>query len=226
MRRIWFLPVLTLILSVGPAVTPLASQTPAPAVQLQDYAALIGAFPAPGSDGAKADLAILLWQQRSRTPIEVRRAESEVILHLGIFSEVTGKDLDAGPFPRTRALAEDLQAALRQVTAPLKVQFARPRPYDAFQQIKPAVKLEPSLSYPSGHASWGMVQATLLAALQPQRREAILERGRLVGYDRVLGGVHYPSDVDAGQLLGPAFAQAWLAVPEHQKRLEEARAEW
>jgi acid phosphatase (class A) len=226
MRRTWFFPVVSLILAVGPAFTPLASQAPAPVVQRQDYASLIGAFPPAGSDGAKADLAILLWQQRSRTPAEVRRAETEVILHLGIFSEVTGKDLDSGPFPRTRALADDLQAALRQVTAPLKVQFARPRPYDAFHQIKPAVKLEPSFSYPSGHASWGMVQATLLAALQPQRREAILERGRLVGYDRVLAGVHYPSDVDAGQLLGPAFAQSWLAAPANHKRLEEARSEW
>jgi acid phosphatase (class A) len=156
----------------------------------------------------------------------LRRAETEVNLHIGIFSEVTGKDLALGPFPHTRALAEELQKDLRQVTGPLKLKFARPRPYDAFHQIKPAIQLETSYSYPSGHASWGSAEATLLAELEPERRSAILERGLMVGYDRVLGGVHYPSDVEAGQILGPAFAQAWMALPAHRKRLEEAKGEW
>lgn len=229
MRRTRFLPMFALLLALAPGFTALASQTAA--VQAapetpQAYAALIGPFPQPGSDGAKADVAILLWLQRTRTPGQVSRAENEVTLHLGIFSEATGKDLTSGPFPLTRALSEDLQKAVRQVTAPLKEQFGRPRPYNAFPQIKPAIQLEPSHSYPSGHATWGMAQATLLSALEPQRKETILERGRLVGYDRVIGGVHYPSDVEAGQLLGPAIAQAWLAHPAQQKRLEAARAEW
>jgi acid phosphatase (class A) len=229
MRRTWYLPMFALLLALAPGFTALASQTAAVQAApdpLQSYAALIGGFPQPGSDGAKADVAILLWLQRTRSPGQVSRAENEVVLHLGIFSEVTGKDLTSGPFPLTRALSEDLQKAVRQVTAPLKLQFSRPRPFNAFHEIKPAIALESSFSYPSGHATWGMAQATLLSALEPQRKESILERGRLVGYDRVIGGVHYPSDVDAGQLLGPAIAQAWLAHPAQQKRLEAARAEW
>ena len=162
--------------------------------QVKDYAALIGHFPPPGSEGAIADQAILLWLQRARTPGEVRRAQSEVKLH--------------------------------QVTGALKQQFARPRPYDAIPQVKPAVSRESSYSYPSGHSTWGMAEATLLAELQPERREAILDRGRQVGYDRVVGGVHYPSDVDAGQILGNAIAQAWLAEPAHRRRGELAKAEW
>jgi len=229
MRRPWFRPVLALILAIGPGLGVLATQPSAvltPVAPGQDYAALIGPFPPPGSDGAKADLAILLWLQRIRSPGEVRRTETEVSIHLGIFSEVTGKDLSSGPFAHTRALSDDLLKDVRQVVGPLKKCFARPRPYEVFHQVKPAVQLEPSYSYPSGHASWAMAQATILAMLQPQRREAILERGRLMGYDRALGGVHYPSDVDAGLLLGAAFAQAWLTVPAHQRLLEEARTEW
>jgi len=225
MRRSRFLPVLALFLAFSPAIVAPASQ-PAALAQERDYAALIGHFPPAGSDGAKADLAILLWMQRTRTPGQIRRAVSEVKLHLGVFSEVTGKDLESPDFPLTQALAEDLQKAVRQVTAPLKAQFARPRPYDAFHAIQPAVSREPSFAYPSGHSTWGMAEALLLAELQPERREAILDRGRQVGYDRVLGGVHYPSDVDAGQVLGPVIAHAWLAEPAHQRRLEAARAEW
>jgi acid phosphatase (class A) len=226
MHRSRFLPVLALFLGFNAAIVAPASQPAAAVATERDYAALIGHFPPPGSDGAKADLAVLLWMQRTRTPGEIRRATSEVRLHLGIFSEVTGKDLESPGFTLTQALAEDLQKALRQVTAPLKAQFARPRPYDAIPAIRPAVSREPSLSYPSGHSAWGMAEATLLAEFEPERREAILDRGRQIGYDRVLGGVHYPSDVDAGQVLGPAIAQAWLAEPAHKKRVEAARAEW
>ena len=226
MRRSRFLPAFALFLAVSSAFNAPASQPAAAVAQGQDYAALIGHFPAPGSDGAKADQAILMWMQRTRTPGQVRRAASEVRPHLGVFSEVTGKDLESAAFPLTQALAEELQKALFRVTSALKEQFARPRPYDAFPQIKPAISKEPTLSYPSGHSSWGMAEAILLVELQPERREAILDRGRQIGYERVLGGVHYPSDVDAGQLLGPGFAQAWLAKPAHQRRLEAARAEW
>jgi len=227
MRRPWFLPVFALALAVGPGPALLGSQgAGVQAGPSQDYAALIGDFPRPGSDGAKADLAILLWLQRIRTPGALRRAETEVNLHIGIFSEVTGRDLESGDFPLTVALAEDLQKALRQLTGALKQQFGRPRPYEAFPQLKPAIPLETSLSYPSGHSTWGMAEAILLAELQPERRDAILDRGRQVGFDRVLGGVHYPSDVDAGQILGSAIAQAWLAEPSHRRRVELAKAEW
>ena len=227
MRQRRLAPILASILVLGAGLAPLRAQGAAVAApQAPDYAALIGPFPQPGSDAAKADLAILLWLQQSRTPDQVRRTQAEVAMPLALFSEVTGKDLASPAFARTRALADDMQMAIRQATGGLKRHFARVRPYLAHPEIQPAIALESSYSYPSGHSSWGMAQATLLAMLEPQRREAILERGRLVGYDRALGGVHYPSDVRAGQLLGSTCAQAWLAEPAQQKRLAEARGEW
>jgi acid phosphatase (class A) len=225
MRSSRFIPIFALLLALGP-VCPLPAAQPPAAAQKQDYAALIGHFPPAGSDGAKADLAILLWMQRTRTPGQIRRAQTEIRLHMGVFSEVTGRDLESPAFPITQALAADLLDTLHQVTNSLKQQFARPRPYDIFPQLNPAVSRETSYAYPSGHSTWGMAEALLLAELEPDRREAILDRGRQVGFDRVLGGVHYPSDVDAGQRLGIAIAQAWLAKPAHQRRVEQARAEW
>jgi len=228
MRRSLFRPVLALalFLALGPAWVPLASQPAGATVQAPGYAALIGDFPRPGTDGAKADLAILLWLQRTRTREDILRAESEVIPHLGIFSAVTGRDLESSHFPLTQALAAEAMHDLRRATGALKEQYARPRPYDASPDIHPAVAREPTFSYPSGHSAWGMVEAELLATLQPRAAEAILARGRQVGYDRCLGGVHYPSDVDAGQRVGMAFGQDWLAEPGRRLRLEQARAEW
>jgi acid phosphatase (class A) len=220
-------------LALVPALFPLAAQAPTAEAQAaasagnRDYAALIGDFPRPGSDAAKADQAILLWLQTTRTEEEVRRAQCEAHIHLGVFSRTAGVDLESPRFPLTQALAEDLRQAMSGVTGKLKLQFNRPRPYLAIPELKPALPLEPSRSYPSGHSAWGMVEANLLAALDPGRREAFLVRGRLVGYDRVLGGVHYPSDVQAGLRLGQAFAEAWLAMPANRQRVEQARtAEW
>ena len=222
---------LALALALGCLLVPAglwaAGGAAAAPAQAPDYAALIGDFPRPGSEAAVADQAILMWEQDVRTPEDVARARSEVEVHLGLFAPVTGKALDSDAFPLTRALSADLARAVRAVVGPLKQHFARPRPYETLPKLKPALPHEASFSYPSGHSSWGMSQAELLAALEPGRREAILDRGRQIGYDRALGGVHYPSDVEAGQQVGAAVARAWLADPGHRQRVEAARAaEW
>jgi acid phosphatase (class A) len=84
-----------------------------------------------------------------------------------------------------------------------------------------------SPSYPSGHATRGLAYAAVLAELVPERREALLERGRQVGVDRVIGGVHWPSDIEAGQRLGAALVEIWLADPANRRNVDETRAaEW
>jgi acid phosphatase (class A) len=220
-------PALALFLVLGPCSGLRALQAPAPVAAAPDYAALLGPFPAPGSDRDKADRAILLWAQRSRSREDIRRAESEVNLRLGLFSAATGRDLGSDQFTLTQQLVDDAVATLRPVLGALKRRFARPRPYEVIPGLAPAITRENSASYPSGHSTWGTMVASLLIQLEPQARDGILERGLQVGFDRVVGGVHNPSDVEAGQRLGFALAQAWLADPMHRLQLEQARtAEW
>jgi len=192
-----------------------------------DAALVVGACPAPGSEKAKVDLGIVLWEQRTRTSDDVRRASSEVELTPDAFAEAAGGALDRDHRPLTRALLDEAEQEARQVYGPLKKRFARPRPYDADQRVEPAIAREPSFAFPSGHAVRGMLHALLLAELAPARREALLERGRQIGFDRVRGGVHWPSDVEAGQRLGVALAAARLADRDFRARLEAAREkEW
>ena len=227
MRSRILCPALVLALLGVLNVLPLTAQAPVSSAEGTDWAAFLGDFPAAGSGAVHDDLAVLLWLQHTRTQDEVARAKSELSLQVEIFSAVTGVDLDSSPFARTRALLEAAGGELRGVTSNLKRHFARPRPYKADARILPALHLEPSFSYPSGHAAWGAVTSAVLAQLDPGRGEAILERGRQVGYDRVLGGVHYPSDVEAGQRLGLAMAALWMQDSAHRRQLEEVRAkEW
>ena len=101
----------------------------------------------------------------------------------------------------------------------LKLGFSRPRP-----QIIPWSVHVMSSSFPSGHAmsaaiAYGTV-AWLAARLAPTRlvRAVILVAAALIivliSASRVYLGVHYPSDVLAGLLVGLAWAAFCMAVLE------------
>lgn len=189
--------------------------------------AVVGPPPSPESDEAKADLAIVLWLQRTRTQEDIARAQAEVKIELETFAGAFGPGFDAAAHPRTRALLDRLHDEASAFVDQGREHFARPRPFVAEQRVQPAVKRETSPSYPSSHGTRGVLYARVLAELAPTRSEALLEVGRRVGFDRVLAGMHYPSDVLAGQRLGEALAAAMLATPAFRAEVTELRAnEW
>jgi len=61
-------------------------------------------------------------------------------------------------------------------------------------------------SFPSGHAITAFAAAVLLAYWYPRQGGVFLGLAGLVGLSRILLGVHFPSDVLAGALLGSAVA--------------------
>ncbi len=226
MRRSFKAPILALVLLL-PGAPSLRAQIPVATPQTKQWADFLGAFPTADSDGGKADLAIVLWHQRTRTPAEVARALSEVKLGLGAYAQAMGVPMDGVRYPMTAALIDRVGKDIKVVTDALKKHFMRPRPYQADPSVQPAIEREPSPSYPSGHATRGLAYAMVLADLLPERREALLAQGRLVGVDRVIGGVHYPSDIEAGQRLAMQLATAWLTDPQNRALVEAVRrAEW
>ncbi|MBA4809243.1 phosphatase PAP2 family protein, partial [Brevundimonas sp.] len=111
--------------------------------------------------------------------------------------------------------------------------FTRPRPFvtePAETCIAPEPWLAASGSYPSGHAALGWAWALVLAEMAPDRADAVLARGLAYGESRVICGVHYPSDVEAGRIVGAAMVAALKADPAFQadfavaaRELDEAR---
>jgi hypothetical protein len=102
-----------------------------------------------------------------------------------------------------------------------KEHFNRWRPYQYDARLLYG-KMEANPGYPSGHATRGWLYALLLERLFPEKREAILEKGREIGWDRVRLGMHFPSDVWAGQVLGQAIWQELMANPTFMKDLTNA----
>jgi acid phosphatase (class A) len=65
----------------------------------------------------------------------------------------------------------------------------------------------------------------LLTTLFPDQAEGFARRAAESRWGRLLGGVHCPSDVEAGRIVGEALAREMLGQPEVQKILVELRAE-
>jgi acid phosphatase (class A) len=122
----------------------------------------------------------------------------------------------------------EVEAEAKRVVDDSKRYFKRPRPYHVAPDRFPhSIEHEDPThySYPSGHSTRGTVFALLLAELFPEHREAILAKGREVGWLRVQGGVHYPTDIYAGRVLGQELARDFLRTEAFQRDLAAARAE-
>jgi acid phosphatase (class A) len=67
--------------------------------------------------------------------------------------------------------------------------------------------------------------AIVLADLLPERRAAIFARGWVFAKQRPLGGVHYPSDIEAGRICAAAVVARLWQEPAFRADLEAARTE-
>jgi acid phosphatase (class A) len=161
---------------------------------------------------------------KARTPEETARAKKDDSLSLFNFAEVIGPEFEPGRFPKMEALFEKVKTNITESINLPKNHWKRLRPYQIDADLSFG-KPETSASYPSGHSSRGTVQALLLAEFFPEKREAILMYGREIGWDRVLVGKHFPTDVQAGRVLGQAIARELLASPAFQRDLAKAKAE-
>ena len=99
------------------------------------------------------------------------------------------------------------QAAAAAQTYSLKWTVNRPRPYETYPGIEP-YKIMTSSSMPSGHTSLAFATATSLTLKYPKWYVAAPSYfwACSVGYSRMNLGVHYPSDIVAGALLGAGSA--------------------
>jgi undecaprenyl-diphosphatase len=93
----------------------------------------------------------------------------------------------------------------------LKDAVDRTRPFVAHPQIDPLYVVHSS-SFPAGHAATAFAGATLLSYVAPRAAPAFVVVAAVIGYSRVYVGVHYPSDVIVGALIGVAVGVAAIGV--------------
>ena len=84
----------------------------------------------------------------------------------------------------------------------LKQSMKRDRPYECIVDVQFRVRPPDQFSFPSGHTASAFLMMTLLASFFPVLQIPTLLWASTVGIARVYLGVHYPTDVLAGAVLG------------------------
>ena len=128
--------------------------------------------------------------------------------------------------PHLNMLLRRVRADASRATDKAKDYFKRRRPFMAHGDLSctPREKMKDD-SYPSGHSSIGWAWALVLAEIAPDRVNTILPRGLAFGQSRVVCGVHWKSDVEAGRLVGASVVSRLHADPVFAAQLAAARKE-
>ncbi len=159
--------------------------------------------PAVGSAADREDFRILHIYQNDRTQEQCKAADLQARISVdGMFGPSTGI-LTADEVKKVAVEGERVIKKVFSIVDPFKEYYRRVRPYNADRTLHPCITLPGgNKAYPSGHATVGIVLADFLAKKFPAKKMALLEQGKQAGVNRLIGGVHHPSDVVAGQFLG------------------------
>ena len=108
---------------------------------------------------------------------------------------------------RMRGLALVLATALAVsisdfLGATLKELIARDRPCHVLSHVKDIANCSNSFSFPSNHAVNSFTFATIVTLAYKNLTFLLYVSALLIGYSRIYLGVHYPTDVLSGALLG------------------------
>jgi len=182
-------------------------------------------FPSPPpADSAeqKVDIAAVLDWQAKRTAADCDAAS--------VTADATYDHLWGGRSPFAESAAAEINAFFERVASDLdeatyvmKSRYKRTRPYDAYAEAKPCIRKSRSPSYPSAHSLFARVFADVLGEILPERKDEFLKMADQTALNRVIGGVHYPTDIEAGKLFGDQFHSQLQKSPAYLQDIEKLK---
>jgi acid phosphatase (class A) len=163
--------------------------------------------PALGSPVDEDDLVITLSMQATRTEEQKKEALTDQHWSIKLIAGLIAPDFET-KYPATYAVLKSAATDAALINKKLKNENQRLRPFVQHPTLVTPLFRVDDFSYPSGHSSGSEVQARILGVLYPDRAQDLLKRARQVADSRVVAGVHYASDTEAGENLGDLiFAQ-------------------
>jgi acid phosphatase (class A) len=200
---------------------------------LPDSLALVPPPPAVGSARQAADLAMHQQTRALRNTPRWELAAKDVNLK---FPEAAGVFACALDMPISQEATPHLNMLLRRTlidaglaTYKAKDHYQRKRPFAELGETTCAPKEEAALakdgSYPSGHAALGWAWGLILTSVAPDKADALLQRAHAFGDSRMVCGVHWQSDLEAGRVVGAAAVARLQSDPVFQAQSQLAKAE-
>jgi len=179
-----------------------------------------------GSEEDKAQQALVIAVQKSASAERIALANSDAEETVyAMFGRVMGEKFKQENLPLTTQLFARLGETEDAVVDPVKAHFGRIRPFMNNPEIKANVKPSKSGAYPSGHTSRSKMMAIILASMVPEHHDVIFARADDYAFSRIVGGMHYPNDLEGGKLAGTAIAATLLADAQFRQDMQAAKTE-
>ena len=191
--------------------------------------------PQPGSIQFLYDEAQYQWGKMQRnTPRGDQAVADACVGGNGVpnaFSEAFGIKISKETTPEIYKLVLNMREDAGDLaTRAAKEHYMRVRPFAFYEKTtcnpEQQQELSTNGSYPSGHTAIGWATALVLAEINIDRQNEILERGYQMGQSRVICGYHWQSDVDAARVVSAAVVARLHADPAFQAQLEKAKKEF
>lgn len=252
MHRCFLTPALLFMLSATPALA--LSNEPYLSPGQVDAILLLPPPPPGNSDLQKRELSDVLTAQKQRTPALVKRSLDDKVDLFG-FANVMGPKFTPENIPGAAAFIRKVGRETAAQVNLVKDCWERPRPFVVSHDVHPPgtmaqdMAIKPgapekntaphdpaspcrpvempafSYSYPSGNANFGTTTAILLAAMVPEKRAEIFARGWEYGENRLVAGVHFPSDIESGRISATAMVAVMMQNSAFKNDFATAKAE-
>jgi acid phosphatase (class A) len=194
-----------------------------------DAASLLWNPPANDSDQTKGEVDELHRIQQARSASQVIRAQKDDAEEdIFIFKDVLGEKFNREALPLTALLSDHVRNDESLIVNPAKKFFQRTRPYHFDQTLKPVCKVTDNrmdYSYPSGQGTMGYLESLVLMLIVPEKRDAIVARADDLAHNRLVCGVHYPTDVIASKYVAYAMMGIMMNNPQFKSELAAAKSE-
>jgi len=243
MRKI--LLVAALLAFALPALPTSAADAPSYVTTDVDFAHLIAPPPVLGSPEELRDIAGVLNARANADDARRAQAIADAQITPYRFADVLGPNFREEHLPKTTAFFARVLKSIGPSVGAGKNYWHADRPFVVAAAVNPPpdvmagtcnTKPGPgstspacpngvSYSYPSGHSTYGTVVAILLAEMVPEQRDALLRRGRAYGDSRIINGVHFATDVEAGRIEGTTLVVLMMQNPRFRHDLADAKAE-
>ncbi len=105
----------------------------------------------------------------------------------------------------------------------LKDLIARPRPFSVLSDVILPIGSTGTYSFPSNHALNNFAAAVFFYRLYPNLKWALFITAFLVSISRVYLGLHYPSDILGGALIGSVFGYIFAEIILRINKLTEQK---
>ncbi len=213
------------LLAFAPVTARAEDAKPFATAKTVDLLAILKPPPANESAQTKAELGEVLTLQVTRSPEMEASAKADAVEDVWRFADVMGPAFKTEQLPVFSAFFDRVVATEGAVVDPAKDSWKRPRPHHLSPLVKPVVKISNSGAYPSGHTTVGTLMGIVLSNMVPEKRVAIMDRAWFYGENRIIGGIHYRSDIEAGRIAGSVIAARIMEQPEFQAEFTAAKAE-